>query len=111
MTLDELLSIQATIEKRAVPIDILEEEYTYYSKSKDEHINLLDLHLIHFIRIFLKLVEEDKNIRFLVLASSANNEEPGPLIKALTGKKIKDLSIPMVIIPGSLSEKEIDLIA
>ena len=61
MTLDELLSIQATIEKRAVPIDILEEEYTYYSKSKDEHINLLDLHLIHFIRIFLKLVEEDKN--------------------------------------------------
>ena len=57
------------------------------------------------------LFEEDKNIRFLVLASSANNEEPGPLIKALTGKKIKDLSIPMVIIPGSLSEKEIDLIA
>ena len=36
-----------------------------------------------------QLVEEDKNIRFLVLASSANNEEPGPLIKALTGKKIK----------------------
>ena len=61
MKLDELLSIQATIEKRAVPIDILEEEYTYYSKSKDEHINLLDLHLIHFIRIFLKLVEENKN--------------------------------------------------
>ena len=59
----------------------------------------------------LKLVEEDKNIRFLVLASSANNEEPGPLIKALTGKKIKNLFIPMVIIPGSLSEKEIDLIA
>ena len=61
MKLDELLSIQATIEKRAVPYDILEEEYTYYSKSKDEHINLLDLHLIHFIRIFLKLVEENKN--------------------------------------------------
>ena len=59
----------------------------------------------------LKLVKEDKNIRFLVLGSSANNEEPGPLIKALTGKKMKDLSIPMVVIPGSLSEKEIDLIA
>jgi len=59
MTLDELLSIQATIEKRAVPIDILENGYTYYSKSKDEYIELLDLHLIHFIRIFLKLVEEN----------------------------------------------------
>ena len=59
----------------------------------------------------LKLVQEDRSIRFLVLASSANNEEPGPLIKALTGKTIKNLSIPMVIIPGSLSEKDIDLIA
>ena len=59
----------------------------------------------------LKLVQEDRSIRFLVLASSANNEEPVPLIKALTGKKIKNLSIPMVIIPGSLSEKDIDLIA
>ncbi|MDB9711531.1 universal stress protein [Pelagibacteraceae bacterium] len=58
----------------------------------------------------LKVIEDDKNIRFLVLASRANNEEPGPLIKALTGKKIKNLSIPMVVIPGSLSEKEIDLI-
>ena len=45
----------------------------------------------------LKLVEEDKNIRFLVLASRANNEEPGPLIKALTGKKIKYLSIPCLL--------------
>jgi len=59
----------------------------------------------------LKLVKEDKNIRFLVLASNANNEDPGPLIKALTGKRIKDLSIPIVVIPGSLSEKDIDLIA
>tara|TARA_R100000781_G_scaffold107183_2_gene71376 strand:- start:434 stop:667 length:234 start_codon:yes stop_codon:yes gene_type:complete len=64
MKLNELLSIQATIEKRAVPIDILEEEYTYYSKSKDENINLLDLHLIHFIRIFLKLAEEKENNNF-----------------------------------------------
>ena len=32
-----------------------------YSKSKDEHIKLLDLHLIHFIRIFLKQVEENNN--------------------------------------------------
>jgi len=58
MTLDELLSIQATIDKRAVPIDILEEDYEYYSRSKDKSIKLLDLDLIHFIRIFLNLVEE-----------------------------------------------------
>ena len=61
MKLDDNLSIQSIAEKRAVPIDILESEYEYYSKSKDEYIKLLDLDLIHFIRIFLKLVEENKN--------------------------------------------------
>jgi len=59
MKLDDLLTIQAVVEKRAVPIDILESEYEYYSKSKDKYIKLLDLDLIHFIRIFLKLVEEN----------------------------------------------------
>ena len=59
MKLDDLLSIQAIVEGRKVPIDILENGYTYYSKSKDEYIELLDLHLIHFIRIFLNLVEEN----------------------------------------------------
>ena len=59
MKLDDLLTIQAVAEKRAVPIDILENEYEYYSKSKDKYIKLLDLDLIHFIRIFLKLVEEN----------------------------------------------------
>ncbi len=59
MKLDDNLTIQAVAEKRAVPIDILESEYEYYSKSKDKYIKLLDLDLIHFIRIFLKLVEEN----------------------------------------------------
>ena len=59
MKLDDLLTIQAIAEKRAVPIDILENEYEYYSKSKDIDIKLLDLDLIHFIRIFLNLVEEN----------------------------------------------------
>ena len=58
MKLDDLLSIQAIVEGRKVPIDILENDYTYYSKSKDEYIDLLDLHITHFIRIFLKQVEE-----------------------------------------------------
>ena len=58
MKLKDILKIQSIIESRATPYDILEEEYTYYSKSKDEYINLLDLHLIHFIRIFLRQVED-----------------------------------------------------
>jgi len=59
MKLKDILQMQSILEKRATPYDILENNFTYYSKSKDEYIELLDLHLIHFIRIFLNLVEEN----------------------------------------------------
>lgn len=59
----DTLKIKSILEKRAIPIDILENGYTHYSKSKDEYIDLLDLDLIHFIRIFLKQAEEyNKNV-------------------------------------------------
>ena len=59
MKLKDILKIQSILENRATPYDILESGFTHYSKSKDEYIELLDLHLIHFIRIFLNLVEEN----------------------------------------------------
>ena len=58
MKLKDILKIESIVEGRATPYDILESGYTYYSKSKDEYIDLLDLHITHFIRIFLKQVEE-----------------------------------------------------
>ena len=61
MKLKDILKIQSIIEGRATPYDMFECDYEYYSKSKDENIKLLDLHLIHFIRIFLKQVEENNN--------------------------------------------------
>ena len=54
----------------------------------------------------IKFLKEDKSIRFLVLASSTDSD-PGPIIKSLS-KKMNDLSVPLVIIPGLISEKEID---
>ena len=63
MKLKDILQIQSIVDGRATPYDLLESGYTYYSKSKDEYIDLLDLHITHFIRIFLKQVEENnKNI-------------------------------------------------
>jgi len=59
MKLKDILAIQSIVENRATPYDLLENSYTYYSKSKDEYIDLLDLHITHFIRIFLKQVEEN----------------------------------------------------
>ena len=54
----------------------------------------------------IKFLKEDNSIRFLVLASSADSD-PGPIIKSLS-KKMNDLPIPLVIIPGLISEKELD---
>ena len=58
----------------------------------------------------LKILKEDKDVRFLVLATSGDGENPGPVIKSLLSSKMRDLSIPIVLVPGSMDEKDIDLI-
>ena len=58
----------------------------------------------------IKLLREDEDIRFLVLATSDEGENPGPIIKSLLSSKMKDLSIPVVLVPGSMEEKDIDYI-
>ena len=59
----------------------------------------------------VSVLKEDKDIRFLVLATSEDGEDPGPIIKSLMSSKMKDLSIPIVLIPGSIDKKDIDSIA
>jgi nucleotide-binding universal stress UspA family protein len=59
----------------------------------------------------LKLVAEDRSISVLVLGSSSGGEGPGPLVTAFTGKGGNQLRIPLTIVPGALSEAEIDAIS
>jgi nucleotide-binding universal stress UspA family protein len=56
----------------------------------------------------LKVLDEEKGVSILVLATSAGKKGPGPLISALTGKMWKRVIIPMTIVPGGLSDEEID---
>jgi nucleotide-binding universal stress UspA family protein len=56
----------------------------------------------------LALISEEKNVSVLVLAAGTSAEGPGPLITALTGKQAAKLRIPMTIVPGSLTEAELD---
>jgi nucleotide-binding universal stress UspA family protein len=58
----------------------------------------------------LKLVDEDPGIRMLVLAAKPNagGEGPGPLVSALAGQMAGDLKFPITVIPGSLSDEQID---
>lgn len=58
----------------------------------------------------LKLVDEDPDIRMLVLAAAPgkSGEGPGPLVSALAGQMAGDLKFPITVIPGALSDEQID---
>jgi nucleotide-binding universal stress UspA family protein len=55
----------------------------------------------------LKLIDEDEDIAVLVLAASVGNEGPGPLVANL-GKSVGTFPIPIAIVPGHLSDEELD---
>ncbi len=56
----------------------------------------------------LKLIDEDETISILVLAADTGPRGPGPLVSALTGKLVSKLRIPLTIVPGNLSDEQID---
>ena len=58
-----------------------------------------------------KLITEDRSISVLVLASASSNEGPGPLVTAFAGKLGSQLRVPLTIVPGALSEAQIDAIS
>ena len=59
----------------------------------------------------IKLVTEDRSISVLVLGGSSSSEGPGPLVTAFAGKLGGQLRIPLTIVPGRLTEAEIDAIS
>ena len=56
----------------------------------------------------LKFLDSNKFISNLILAASSSTGGPGPLISGFTGKHRTKLKVPLTIIPGNLSEEEID---
>jgi nucleotide-binding universal stress UspA family protein len=59
----------------------------------------------------LDLINEDEDISFLVLAAGTAKEGPGPLVSSLAGKAASTFPVPVVIVPGSLTDEEIDALA
>ena len=59
----------------------------------------------------LALIDEEPSISILVLAASIEQRGPGPLVSALTGKLLGKLRIPITVVPGSLSDEDIDSIS
>ena len=59
----------------------------------------------------MDLIDEEPSISILVLAADAGARGPGPLVSALTGKFVGKLRVPVTIVPGHLSDEEVDRIA
>ena len=55
----------------------------------------------------LELIEEDEDIAVLVLAAAADSEGPGPLVANL-GKTAGSFPIPVAIVPGHLSDEDLE---
>ncbi len=55
----------------------------------------------------LALIDEDEDIALLILAASTGNEGPGPMVANLV-KNAGTFPIPAAIVPGHLSDEDLD---
>lgn len=58
----------------------------------------------------LKLIAEEPSISILVLAAGAGRGGPGPLISHIVGQMSGSLRIPVTVVPGSLTQEQLDAI-
>jgi nucleotide-binding universal stress UspA family protein len=59
----------------------------------------------------LDVIRDDEDIAFLVLAAGSGGDGPGPLVSAIAGHGAAAFPVPVVIVPGGLSDEEIDALA
>ena len=57
------------------------------------------------------LVKEDRAISILVLAAGVSNEGPGPLVSLIAGPSGNAYSIPVTVVPGNLTDEQVDALA
>ena len=60
------------------------------------------------VRELTSLVSEDPTISVLILAAGTGTDGPGPLVSYLGGKGANTLRIPYTVVPGSLTDAQID---
>ncbi len=60
----------------------------------------------------VQLVKEEPGISILVLAAGPKQDDPGPLVASLSSGKLQSrIRIPVTIVPGTLTDEEIDALA
>jgi nucleotide-binding universal stress UspA family protein len=57
------------------------------------------------------LLKEDHAISILVLAAGTSKEGPGPLVSLIAGPAAAAYLIPVTVVPGSLTDEQVDALA
>ena len=57
------------------------------------------------------LIDSDMSIRILVLGASNESGGPGPLVKTFAGERSGGLRIPVTVVPGTLSQDQVDMLS
>ena len=58
----------------------------------------------------INLVDEEQSIALLVLGAATGTDGPGPLIELLVEKQAGRLRVPVTIVPGNLTDQQLDQI-
>ena len=56
----------------------------------------------------IELIDEDKKINILFLGANTKPNNANPVISYLCGKGISKFRVPLVIVPGNLTDEQID---
>jgi nucleotide-binding universal stress UspA family protein len=59
----------------------------------------------------LAVIEEEPRIAVLVLGAGTSKKGPGPLVVQLAGKLSGRFPVPITVVPGQLSEEQIDALS
>lgn len=55
-----------------------------------------------------QLIEEEPRVRILVLGAGTEKKGPGPLVSSIVAKSSGRFPIPITVVPGNLTEEQID---
>lgn len=59
------------------------------------------------VEAVIDYVRSDPEVGVIVLGAAADKSGPGPLVAALTGRRLNDVRVPITVVPGSMSKEDI----
>ena len=91
--------------------DMAEEQmrvHAEYVQQLTDHAPIMHIREGGVAEQVLQLINEAEEISMLVLGADTKSDSAGPVISYLVGKGISECRVPVMIIPGNLSDEQID---